>query len=104
VITTADCDAMIAVVGGVASPQQAKHALDWVMREAARVPDMSFQLGGEDGRRATDFAEGRRYVGLQIRRLLQPATRASAIPSDAGGLTNKQAEQVATQLTTQRPE
>lgn len=69
-----DIAAMQACVRGNASPQQAKRAIDWVMAEAARVHDMSFQLGGEEGRRLTDFAEGRRYVGHQIRRLLQPET------------------------------
>lgn len=36
---------------------------------------MSFFPGGEDGRRATDFAEGRRWVGDQLRRIsrLTPA-------------------------------
>lgn len=73
-ITELDIVAMTACVNGKATPRQAKHAIDWVMREAARVHDMSFQFGGEEGRRLTDFAEGRRYVGSQIRRLLQPET------------------------------
>jgi hypothetical protein len=29
---------------------------------------MSYTHGGEDGRRATDFAEGRRWVGLALKR------------------------------------
>ncbi len=73
-ITELDIAAMVACVNGNATPQQAKHAIDWIMREAARVHDLSFQFGGEEGRRLTDFAEGRRYVGAQVRRLLQPAT------------------------------
>lgn len=97
VITAADCDAMVAVVSGVASPQQAKHAMDWVMREGARIHDMTFMLGGEDGRRASDFADGRRYVGQQIVRLLQPATR--ELVQDNGkpapSMSDRVAEQVA---------
>lgn len=73
-ISELDIAAMVACVNGNATPMQAKHAIDWIMREAARVHDLSFQFGGDEGRRLTDFAEGRRYVGMQIRRLLQPET------------------------------
>jgi hypothetical protein len=72
-ITVEDCVCAVAVAGGVANARQAKHLLDWIMREAARVQDLSFQLG-VDGTRATDFAEGRRYVGHLMRKLLQPET------------------------------
>lgn len=34
--------------------------------------DLSYRPGGEDGRRATDLAEGKRFVGLMIRKLLRP--------------------------------
>ncbi len=77
-ITEGDVVAIIACVDGIATPLQAKQAIDWIMGEAARVPDLSFQLGGEDGRRATDFAEGRRYVGHLIRQMLMPATLEAA--------------------------
>jgi hypothetical protein len=30
---------------------------------------MTFWPGGEDGKRATDFAEGKRWVGVQLRRI-----------------------------------
>ena len=65
---------MIAVVSGQATSAQAKDAMEWVMREAARVQDQPFMLGGEDGRRATDFAAGRMYVGQLIRELMHPET------------------------------
>ena len=67
------------------------------MREAARIHDMTFQLGGEDGRRASDFADGRRYVGQQIIRLIQPATR-RAVQDDGKpqqSMSDAQAELVA---------
>ena len=63
---------MVAVVSGQATSAQAKDAMEWVMREAARVQDQPFMLGGEDGRRATDFAAGRMYVGHLIRELMHP--------------------------------
>ncbi len=34
--------------------------------------DLSFRPG-PDGPRATDFAEGKRFVGLQLRKMLHPA-------------------------------
>lgn len=74
VMTEFDYVNMVAVVSGQAKPEQAKAAMEWVMREAARVSDMPFMLGGEDGRRATDFAAGRQYVGHLIREVMQPAT------------------------------
>ena len=81
-----DVIAVIACINGKATPEQAQVAIDWVMREAARVPDLSFQLGGEDGRRASDFADGRRYVGLLIREMLDPETmrRAEDGPTPKG--------------------
>ena len=35
--------------------------------------DLSFRPGGEEGRRHTDFAEGKRFVGLQLRKQLHPS-------------------------------
>jgi hypothetical protein len=90
--------AIVACVDGVATPQQAKLAMDWIMQEAARVPDLSFQIGGEDGRRATDFAEGRRYVGHLIRQMLHPKTmemaRAAASRGTPATLTDEAAEAI----------
>jgi len=74
VMTEEDHVNMIAVVTGQSTPAQAKAAMEWVMREASRVTDQAFMLGGEDGRRATDFAAGRQYVGHLIRELMLPAT------------------------------
>lgn len=97
-ITVDAVTAIVACVDGKATPQQAKLALDWIMGEAARVPDLSFQLGGEDGRRATDFAEGRRYVGHLIRQMLHPKTmelaRAAASRGTPATLSDKEAEAI----------
>lgn len=40
--------------------------------------DLSFRPGGEDGRRETDFAEGKRFVGLQLRKMLSSAVTPKA--------------------------
>jgi hypothetical protein len=51
----------------------------------ARTDEMSFSAGGEDGRRATDYAEGKRAVGVTLRGILamklQPEGR-GAPPDD----------------------
>jgi len=65
----ADAAAIQALARGDASPDQQRRALDFIMYEIAGTRDLSFRLGGEDGRRATDFADGKRFVGLQIAKL-----------------------------------
>ena len=61
----ADVSAIQALVNGTASPEQQKRAVDWIIQQAAGLYEMSYRPG-EDGRRDTDFAEGRRFVGSQI--------------------------------------
>lgn len=48
-----------------AIPDQAFDAI----RKVARIDLISFASGAEDGRRATDFAEGMRYVGLLLNKI-----------------------------------
>ena len=69
---------------GKANSDQQKIAFQWVVREASRHFDQSMHLGGEDGRRCTDFMEGRRFVGIQILKMLQPEVtpRPSPEPKD----------------------
>ncbi len=60
-----DLIALQAVAQGIASADQQKHALKWIVEMAARVYEPSFKFG-PDGDRKTIFLEGRRWVGLQI--------------------------------------
>ena len=57
--------AIQALANGNATPEMQRHALKWIIEIAAGYYDLSFRPG-EDGRRETDFAEGKRYVGAQI--------------------------------------
>lgn len=57
--------ALAALRGGTADAEQQKMAMDWILQEACMRPGMSF-VPGDEGRRDTDFAEGRRFVGNQI--------------------------------------
>jgi hypothetical protein len=62
----ADAAAIQALHRGNATPEQQRRALDHIIHNIAGTYDLSFRPGGEEGARATAFAEGKRYVGLQI--------------------------------------
>jgi hypothetical protein len=64
-----DVQAIQALVRGDATSDQQQRALRWIVEQAAGTYDQSFWPGGEDGRRNTDFSEGRRFVGNQIVKL-----------------------------------
>jgi hypothetical protein len=61
----AEIRAIKALASGTASEGQQKRALDVIIHKFAGTYDQSFRPG-PDGHRATDFAEGRRYVGNRI--------------------------------------
>jgi hypothetical protein len=62
--------ALKALASGNASADQQKNALHWIITDNARAYDLSFRPGS-GGDRDTAFAEGRRFVGLQIIRELK---------------------------------
>lgn len=66
----ADISAMQALARGDANPDQQERALRWIIEAAAGAYDMSYRPGLE-GERDTVFAEGRRFVGLAIVKLLK---------------------------------
>ncbi len=74
---------MQALATGEASPEQQKRALRWIVENAAGTYDMSYRPGAENGRRDTDFAEGKRHVGNQIVKLLKVSLAAMARMPDA---------------------
>lgn len=65
----ADASAFQALQRGDANPEQQRRALAWLMN-ATGIRDLSYRPGGEDGRRDSDFAEGKRFVGLQVAKLM----------------------------------
>lgn len=67
----ADVYALQALAAGNASAGQQQRALEFIRAKICEGDRLSFMPGGEDGRRATDFAEGKRFVAGQIRRLLR---------------------------------
>lgn len=64
--------AMRALQDGVATDSQQKLALDWIIRKASNLYDMSYRLPEDGGSSGTDFHEGRRFVGSQIVKMLTP--------------------------------
>ena len=65
---TADAYALKAVANGTANEEQQRRAMRWVIEAAAGTYELSYRPG--DSSRDTDFAEGRRFVGLQIVKLI----------------------------------
>ena len=55
---------------GQATPDEQKMALTWIINIGARNYDMSYRPGGLEGDRDSCFAEGKRFVGSQIIKLL----------------------------------
>jgi hypothetical protein len=61
-----DASALQAVSEGRATPEQQKRALDWIMYKAAGMDDLDYRTDP----REHAFVSGRRFVGLQIRKML----------------------------------
>lgn len=59
-------DAFQSLEAGCANETQQKAALHWLINGLCRTYDLSFRPGGMDAQRDTDFAEGRRAVGLEV--------------------------------------
>lgn len=68
-VTTAEHLAVKAVFAGTADAEQQKRAMEWILDKACILKEQHF-YPGEDGRRNTDMALGRAFVGKQIARLL----------------------------------
>jgi hypothetical protein len=60
-----DAYALKALATGTANPGQQKRALDWIINAAG-----TFDLEWRPDDRATSFASGKRYLGLQIVKLV----------------------------------
>lgn len=63
----ADVHAFQALHRGEANAEQQKRALDWLITKAAVTYEVSFNPESE---RLTSFAEGRRFVGSQVVKLI----------------------------------
>lgn len=77
-----DIAALKALEKGVADEVQQKRALDCVIRKIARTYDLSYRPASE---RETCFAEGRRFTGLQIIKVLHYQPRTDNGKRERGG-------------------
>ena len=64
----ADVLALRALEAGNANAQQQQHALRWIITVGCRMDDLSFR---PDSERSTAFAEGKRFVALQVWKALK---------------------------------
>ena len=69
----ADTGALKALQAGKASEGQQQRALAWIVNTLCGTYDLSYRPG-DDGSRDTAFAEGKRFVGLQIVKQLKIPT------------------------------
>ncbi len=67
--TVQQARAIKAVAQGNASDREQRLAMDWLVTQACGTYEQSFRSDGEGGDRETTFAEGRRFVGLQLVKL-----------------------------------
>lgn len=59
----ADISAIKGLAAGTATPDQQRRALKWIIENACATYELSYRPNSEGD---TAFAEGRRFVGLQI--------------------------------------
>lgn len=65
----ADVVAFQALASGTADAAQQKRTLKWLIENGCMTYELTF-FPGSDGPRNSDFAQGRRFVGLQVVKLL----------------------------------
>lgn len=59
---------------GKANDGQQIAVWNWLLHAVCQVEGMSYRAGGIEAQRATDFAEGKRFVANQLRKMLNPIT------------------------------
>ena len=69
--TDQDIAAIQCVFEGIATKDQQRRAMDWIVNNVCGYYDLSFYPGEGGGRRETDFAEGKRYCAAQIVKMLK---------------------------------
>jgi len=67
----ADASAIQALMRGDCPANLQQRAIRFIMWDLCGLRDLSFRPGGSEGERETSFAEGKRFVGLQIAKLLE---------------------------------
>ena len=68
-LTKYDCYAVRALMEGKASEGQQRRIWELLFAMTG-ARDLEFRPGGEEGRRASDFASGKRFIGLQLAKII----------------------------------
>lgn len=71
VVNKADVIAIKAVAAGEATPEQQVRAMNAIILQIACADELSFCPDHKGGSRETDFAEGKRFVAFQLRKLIK---------------------------------
>lgn len=66
----ADAVAINAVAKGEATPDQQVRAMKWIIEQGCQTYGLSYRPDGMGGDRDTAFAEGRRFVGTELRKFI----------------------------------
>lgn len=74
-----------AMMTGNATEHQQKMVLDWIINQACGTYDQSWRHDNDGGVRASDFASGRRCVGLAIVREINLIDKKSPIAPPSRG-------------------
>jgi hypothetical protein len=69
-LNRADVAAIKAVAAGEATADQQRRAIEAITDRVACVNEQSWRADDHGGQRETDFSEGKRFVGLQLRKLI----------------------------------
>ncbi len=69
-LNKADALAIKMLALGEASPEQQKRALEAIIGRIACADEQSWRADDHGGQRETDFSEGKRFVGLQVRKIV----------------------------------
>lgn len=69
-LNKADALAIKMMAQGEASPEQQKRALEAIVGRIACADEQSWRADDHGGQRETDFSEGKRFVGLQLRKIV----------------------------------
>lgn len=70
-LNKADVIAIKMVAAGEATPDQQKRAIEAIVGRVACTDEQSWRADDHGGTRETDFSEGKRFVGLQLRKLIK---------------------------------
>jgi len=81
-----DVGSVRALFNATADERQQKRAIDWILFKLCRIGDLTYR---PDSTRDTDFAEGMRFVGLQIVKLSKLPPGALKRPTPTTGRTSR---------------